>query len=161
MLAYIMYCIVNLSLTEIVLNKFLLSKRMIKKSSFSRLHKSANLRKISTTYQKQFREIYYPYINGAEFTDTKSKDYFQVESPASREILCKVLASDKDIATIAIKNAQETFQSGVWSKIDVRVRAKILNNIAERLRENIPRLAEMEVAQTGRAVREMKAQVFL
>ena len=43
--------------------------------------------------------------------------------------------------------------------MDVRERAKVLFNIAGNLRTNIPRLAEMEVEQTGRAVREMKAQL--
>ena len=51
--------------------------------------------------------------------------------------------------------------SGVWSRADVRERAKVLNNIAAILRENIPRLAEMEVYQTGRAIKEMNVSCFI
>ena len=58
-----------------------------------------------------------------------------------------------------ISNSHDVFESGVWSRCDVRERAKVLNRIAEVLRKDIPRLAELEVVQTGRAVREMKAQV--
>ena len=50
--------------------------------------------------------------------------------------------------------------TGVWSKSDVRHRAKVLNNVAEELRKEIPRLIELEVWQTGRAKREMTAQVL-
>ena len=55
--------------------------------------------------------------------------------------------------------AHDIFESGVWSRADVRHRAKVLNTIASKLRENIPRLALLEVSQTGRAVREMNAQL--
>ena len=49
--------------------------------------------------------------------------------------------------------ANDTYNSGVWSRSDVRQRATVLNKIAVKLRENIPRLAKLEVAQTGRAIR--------
>lgn len=48
---------------------------------------------------------------------------------------------------------------GIWSKSDVRDRSKVLFKIADNLRQQIPRLAEMEVQQTGRPVKEMKAQL--
>lgn len=53
----------------------------------------------------------------------------------------------------AVELANRTYESGVWSNMDIRARAKVLNKIAEGLREEIPRLALMEVYQTGRAVR--------
>jgi acyl-CoA reductase-like NAD-dependent aldehyde dehydrogenase len=43
--------------------------------------------------------------------------------------------------------------------MDVRDRAKVLNGIAANLRSKIPDLVQIEVAQTGRAIREMKAQL--
>ena len=39
------------------------------------------------------------------------------------------------------------------------MRAEVLDKIAELLTANLPRLIELEVLQTGRAIREMKAQV--
>lgn len=65
----------------------------------------------------------------------------------------RVVAADESMVSDAVELANRTYESGVWSNMDIRARAKILNKIAEALREEIPRLALMEVYQTGRAVR--------
>lgn len=62
-------------------------------------------------------------------------------------------SSDDAVVNHAVSIANSAFESGIWSQADVRHRAKVLNNIAAALREQIPRLAEMEVKQTGRAIR--------
>jgi acyl-CoA reductase-like NAD-dependent aldehyde dehydrogenase len=55
--------------------------------------------------------------------------------------------------------AQKAFKSGVWSKAPRHVRADTLDRIAELLIKRMPSLIELEVQQTGRAIREMNAQV--
>ncbi len=98
-------------------------------------------------------------MNGKEVFPVDAK-YFDVHAPATNLKLCSVVAFSKQDVNFATEIAHNTFESGIWSKIDVRERAKVLNKIAENLRNDIPRLADMEVAQTGRAVRELKAQVW-
>lgn len=51
------------------------------------------------------------------------------------------------------------FKSGVWSKASRHTRADVLDKAAELLIEGLPSLIPLEVSQTGRAIREMKAQV--
>lgn len=58
-----------------------------------------------------------------------------------------------------MKLAHAAFKSGVWSKAPQNTRADVLEKIGELLTHNLPRLIEIEVRQTGRAIREMKAQV--
>jgi acyl-CoA reductase-like NAD-dependent aldehyde dehydrogenase len=58
-----------------------------------------------------------------------------------------------------VKLAHAAFKSGVWSKTSRHNRADVLEKIAELLTKNLPRLIELEVRQTGRAIREMNAQV--
>lgn len=55
--------------------------------------------------------------------------------------------------------AQETFKSGIWSKSPRHHRADVLDKCAVLLTEALPALIELEVRQTGRAIREMNAQV--
>lgn len=55
--------------------------------------------------------------------------------------------------------AHKTFQSGVWSKAPRHVRADVLNKAADLLTANLPSLIGLEVRQTGRCIREMRAQV--
>jgi acyl-CoA reductase-like NAD-dependent aldehyde dehydrogenase len=115
--------------------------------------------KISKRHLSIFKDKYGGFVNGKEIFPVNSK-YFDVHAPATGLKLTSVAAFDKDAVNSAIDIAHNTHESGIWAKADVRERAKVLNKIAENLRNDIPRLADMEVAQTGRAVREMKAQVI-
>ena len=105
-----------------------------------------------------FKPSYGLFVNGKEVFP-EHKTLFPVESPATRQFLANVSSANSNDVNEAIEVAEKVFQAGTWSKLDVRERAKVLNKIAENLRNDIGRLAEMEVAQTGRAVREMKAQL--
>jgi acyl-CoA reductase-like NAD-dependent aldehyde dehydrogenase len=94
-------------------------------------------------------------VNGQfEYPSNLSK--FSVYSPSEKVQLCEVKSADAAYVDYAVNIAHKTFESGVWSRSDVRARAVVLNNIAIKLRENIPRLAKMEVAQTGRAIRYIR-----
>ncbi|KPM43242.1 hypothetical protein AK830_g3326 [Neonectria ditissima] len=68
-------------------------------------------------------------------------------------------AASEDDASQAIESAQEVFKSGVWAKKSRHDRAAVLDKAADLLTSNLPDLIELEVRQTGRAIREMKAQV--
>jgi len=98
------------------------------------------------------------FIDG-KFVMPKGAEMFSVEAPATGRHLCHVVSADAELVNSACDAAHNSFQSGIWSRADVRERAKVMNKIAADLRINIDWLAELEVAQTGRAVREMKAQL--
>ncbi|KAL2678465.1 hypothetical protein Neosp_009211 [[Neocosmospora] mangrovei] len=88
--------------------------------------------------------------NGQELT---------IKSPATGELVAKChTASEQDI-DIAVQTAQSAFESGVWSKCPRQTRAEVLEKAATLLTENLEELILLEVAQTGRAIREMRAQV--
>jgi acyl-CoA reductase-like NAD-dependent aldehyde dehydrogenase len=55
--------------------------------------------------------------------------------------------------------AHECYKSGIWSKAGRQTRADVLDRIAHLLIENLESLILLEVRQTGRAIREMNAQV--
>lgn len=59
----------------------------------------------------------------------------------------------------AVQIAHRTFKSGSWSRAPREKRAGVLDKAADLLMENIPDLIPLEVRQTGRAMREMQAQV--
>lgn len=65
-------------------------------------------------------------------------------------------ASDVDDA-IAVAHC--AFKSGVWAKAPRETRASVLEKAAALLTQHLPTLIPLEVQQTGRAVREMNAQV--
>ncbi|KAI7279472.1 aldehyde dehydrogenase [Hortaea werneckii] len=67
-------------------------------------------------------------------------------------------ASAEDVED-AVQAAHKTFQSGVWSRAERHHRADVLEKAAALLTQNLDELIAIEVQQTGRAIREMKAQV--
>ncbi|KAI2602907.1 aldehyde dehydrogenase [Hypoxylon fragiforme] len=67
-------------------------------------------------------------------------------------------AGEEDVDR-AVALAQEVYVSGVWSKSSRHHRADVLDKCASLLTEALPELIALEVQQTGRVVREMKAQV--
>ena len=116
-------------------------------------------RLLSSSAGSKFKDTYGMFVRGNEvIPDGCIK--FPVMSPFTNEKLCDVVSTDVKLARKVIDDAHTTFESGEWSKSDVRERAKVLNSIANVLRANIPRLAELEVYQTGRAIKEMNVSLF-
>lgn len=117
---------------------------------------------ISSAKEVPFNKRYLPFVNGEDIAplDIEKAQILELRSPASREYLTQVVCATEKQTIDAIDLGNRVFEDGVWSRADVRVRAKVLNNIAEELRKALPTLVPMEVAQTGRAIKEMKAQVW-
>lgn len=67
-------------------------------------------------------------------------------------------ASAEDVEE-AVEIAHKTFVSGAWSQGDQNFRADVLERAAVLLTSRLAELIELEVQQTGRVIREMKAQV--
>ena len=107
----------------------------------------------------ELRDMYGFQINGKEVMPNDPNAFFRVEDPATGRFITKVASADTHTVNGAIDIAQRAFDSGVWSRADVRDRARVMTTIADMLRADIGRMAEIEVVQTGRAVREMKAQL--
>ncbi|KAI6847901.1 aldehyde dehydrogenase [Hortaea werneckii] len=83
--------------------------------------------------------------------------WFAGHERAGRAETCHA-ASAEDVED-AVQAAHKTFQSGVWSRADRHHRADVLEKAAALLTQNLDELIAIEVQQTGRAIREMKAQV--
>lgn len=117
--------------------------------------------RISSAKDVPFEKEYFPFVNGKYIApvDIEKAQRLEMRSPASREYLTHVVCATEKQTNEAIDLGDKVFEDGVWSRADSRVRAKVLNNIAEELRKELPNLVPMEVAQTGRAIKEMKAQV--
>ena len=82
-----------------------------------------------------------------------------IEDPSNGEIFAYCHSASAEDIDSAVKHAHKIFKSGIWSKAPRHVRADVLDKTAELLTVNIKRLIELEVRQTGRAIREMNAQV--
>ncbi|KAI0449153.1 aldehyde dehydrogenase [Xylaria acuta] len=82
-----------------------------------------------------------------------------VEDPATGEIFAHCHAASEEDVRDTVALAQAAFKSGVWSRESRHRRADVLDKSATLLEAELPQLITLEVRQTGRAVREMEAQV--
>ncbi|KAI1278208.1 aldehyde dehydrogenase [Xylaria sp. FL0933] len=82
-----------------------------------------------------------------------------IENPATGEIFAHCHAASEEDVEETVALAHAAFKSGVWSRESRHRRADVLDKAATLLEGKLPGLIELEVRQTGRAVREMKAQV--
>jgi acyl-CoA reductase-like NAD-dependent aldehyde dehydrogenase len=58
-----------------------------------------------------------------------------------------------------IDDARDAFISGIWSKSSAISRSWVLSRLARILESRIPEVARIESLQTGRAIRELNAQL--
>ncbi|KAK8052253.1 aldehyde dehydrogenase [Apiospora rasikravindrae] len=102
-------------------------------------------------------ETYLMWVNGQGRPGRA--ELIPIEDPATGEVFAQCHAASPEDVAETIELAQNVFQSGTWSKASSHARADILEAAAALLTRELPRLIPLEVRQTGRAVREMQAQV--
>lgn len=86
-------------------------------------------------------------------------DIIPIEDPSTGEIFAQCHSASPEDVSDTIQVAHDAFQSGIWSRKSRHERAGVLENAAELLTKNLLELIPIEVHQTGRAIREMNAQV--
>ncbi|KAJ7490312.1 aldehyde dehydrogenase [Mycena galericulata] len=107
------------------------------------------------------RSSYVPFMPTIPFPDPqlKPREQIVVSNPANGDKLCVVeVASESDVKQ-TVSGAHSIFRTGTWSRAPAIERSKVLSRMARALEERIPELAQIETLQTGRSIREMKAQL--
>ena len=98
-----------------------------------------------------FKTKYDNYING-EWIAPSNNQYFENVTPVTGEVFCKVARSTKEDIDIALDAAHAA--KDAWGKTSPAERATILNKIADRMEENLEKLAVAETWDNGKAIRE-------
>ncbi|WP_026294518.1 betaine-aldehyde dehydrogenase [Salinimonas chungwhensis] len=91
------------------------------------------------------------YVHG-QFTDTQSGITFEVNNPATGEVIYQVQQADESLMDKAIDSAREGFLR--WSDTPAIERSRILQRAARLLRERNDELAAIEVRDTGKPLQE-------
>lgn len=80
-------------------------------------------------------------------------------NPADGSVLCKVAEASKKQVEKAIQAARKAFDHGPWPRLTAQERAAILSKIADKIDENADELAELEVLNAGKPLREAKFDI--
>jgi acyl-CoA reductase-like NAD-dependent aldehyde dehydrogenase len=90
------------------------------------------------------------YIDG-KWVDPRSGKTFETHNPATGEVLETVAAAGVEDAEAAVAAARAAFDEGPWGPLSVpRERAALLLRVAEMIRRDRDRLAELETLDNGK-----------
>jgi len=88
-------------------------------------------------------------------------EYLDVVNPASGKVWARVPnASAKDVDT-AVDSARRAFEEGEWPGYRAADRAKLLIRFGEAIADNAQEIAELQVNENGKLIREMVGQAKL
>ena len=95
----------------------------------------------------------YQMLIDGEWVAGKSGKTFDVMNPATDEVLAKVPDAGPADVERAVQAARRAFDEG-WRDVTAQERGRILLRLAERMRKELPRLAELETLNSGKPIVE-------
>ena len=89
------------------------------------------------------------FING-KWVDAKSGKTFDVENPATGDIVAQAAEGDKADIDEAVKAARKAFESGPWKDMSASERGKLVWKIGDLILKYADELAELESLDNGK-----------
>ena len=103
-------------------------------------------------------KTYQMYING-EWVDSKSNKTFPVYDPSTEEVIAQVPDAGPDDVNRAVAAARAAFDDGPWASTTAQERGRVLFRLAEKIRQNLPMLAELECRNSGKPIVEAEYDI--
>src|SRR5215475_12781869 len=103
-------------------------------------------------------KTYQMYING-EWVDSKSNKTFPVYDPSTEEVIAQVPDAGPDDVNQAVAAARAAFDDGPWASTTAQERGRVLLRLAEKIRQNLPQLAELECRNSGKPIVEAEFDI--
>ncbi len=83
-----------------------------------------------------------------------------VTNPATGEVVASVPVADEQDVDRAVQSAGRAFEEGRWPRMAASERGRVLMRIAGMLREQVESLARLEVLNSGKPIRDARAEVL-
>src|SRR2546423_681658 len=83
----------------------------------------------------------------------------EIRDPGNGELVAKVQESNRDDVIAAIQAARKAFDGGPWRKTSALDRGKFLFKVAEAIRAQAKKLAELEVRNCGKPLAEAEFDI--
>ena len=92
-----------------------------------------------------------------KWVEARSGKTFEVEDPATQEIIAHVPAGDKADIDLAVKAARKAFETGPWSRMSATQRGKLIWKLGDLLEANIEQFAMLETLDNGKPLAVARA----
>src|SRR5579863_3762493 len=103
-------------------------------------------------------KAYQLFING-EWVASSSNKTFPVYDPATEEVIAQAPDANSDDVNRAVAAARAAFDEGPWATTTAQERGRVLFRLAEKIRQNLPMLAELECRNTGKPIVEAEFDI--
>jgi betaine-aldehyde dehydrogenase len=103
-------------------------------------------------------KTYQLFING-EWVESNSKKTFPVYDPATEEVIAQAPDANAEDVNRAVAAARAAFDEGPWATTTAQERGRVLFRLAEKIRQNVATLAELECRNTGKPIVEAEYDI--
>lgn len=97
---------------------------------------------------------------GGQWMDAENGDTRDVYNPSTNEVIAHVPEASLEDVKRAIDVARKTFDEGSWPSTSPNERAKLLNQLADKLEEQAEEFARLETLNNGKPLRESEFDVY-
>src|SRR5258705_7336021 len=101
---------------------------------------------------------YQMFING-EWVASKSAKTFPVCDPSTEEVIAQVPDASAEDVNRAVAAAKAAFEEGPWATTTAQERGRVLFRLADKVRQHLPALAELECRNTGKPIVEAEYDI--
>ena len=103
-------------------------------------------------------KTYKLYVNG-DWLEGDSRKTFPVYDPSTEDVIAQVPDSNSKDVDRAVAAAKAAFEDGPWAITTPQERGRTLFRLAEKIRQNVPMLAELECRNTGKPIVEAEFDI--
>jgi acyl-CoA reductase-like NAD-dependent aldehyde dehydrogenase len=96
---------------------------------------------------------------GGEFVAGHAEQWMDIVNPATGKPWASVPAAEAVDVDRAVAAARRALRDPAWREISPMARAELLHRLAERIKQDASRLAELETRANGKIIRETTAQM--
>ncbi len=103
-------------------------------------------------------KTYRMFING-EWVDSATRKTFAVLDPSTEQVIAQVPDANASDVDRAVAAARAAFDGGPWGQTTAQERGRVLFRLAERVRKEAARLAELESRNSGKPIVEAEFDI--
>jgi betaine-aldehyde dehydrogenase len=101
----------------------------------------------------------YSMLIDGEWVASKSAKTFPVYDPSTEEVIAQVPDANAEDVNRAVAAAKAAFESGPWATTTAQERGRVLFRLAEKVRQNLNMLAELECRNSGKPIVEAEFDI--
>src|SRR6202521_5406897 len=101
----------------------------------------------------------YSMLIDGERIASKSAKTCPVCDPSTEEVIAQVPDANADDVNRAVAAAKAAFEEGPWASTTAQERGRVLFRLADRVRQNLPMLAELECSNSGKPIVEAEFDI--